>query len=168
MTNRRNTRSGDSATKLLSKARLDALREVANIGAAHAATALSTLTGTRIMISVPMVNVVPPGDFVPGLSPGVEIVAVQMSMSGDMSGQTVFLLLIPGGLRLAERMLRWKRGSCQSLGKLEQSALNEAGNILAGAYLTALSEFLDMRLMLSPPALTMGLATHALKALGDR
>ena len=154
MTNPRNTPSGESGTTLLSTARLDALREVANIGAGHAATALSTLTGTRIMISVPMVNVVPPGDFIPEIAPGVEVVAVQMAMSGDISGQTVFVLAVTAGLRLAERMLRRKRGTSPNLGKLEQSALNEAGNILAGAYLTALSDFLDMRLMLSPPALS--------------
>ena len=163
----RNT-PADSATGLLSTARLDALREVANIGAGHAATALSTLTGTRIMISVPMVNVVPPGDFVPELAPDVEVVAVQMGMSGSISGRTIFLLAIPAGLRLAERMLRRARGTSPSLGKLEQSALNEAGNILAGAYLTALSEFLGMRLMLSPPSLATGDTAQALDAFGDR
>jgi len=152
---------------MLSNARLDALREVANIGAGHAATALSTLTGTRIMISVPMVNIVPPGDFVPEIAADVEIVAVQMTMSGDIGGQTVFLLAAPAGLRLAERMLRRKRGTSQSLGHLEQSALKETGNILAGAYLTALSEFLGMSLMLSPPSFTTGDSAHALRALGD-
>jgi len=166
MTNPSNTPAGES-TSLLSTARLDALREVANIGAGHAATALSTLTATRIMISVPMVNIVPPGDFVPEIAANDEIVAVQMSMLGDITGQTVFLLAIPAGLRLAERMLRRNRGTSPSLGKLEQSALNEAGNILAGAYLTALSEFLDMRLMLSPPHLTTGKSGLALSSLGD-
>ena len=97
------------------------------------------------MISVPMVNVVPPGDWVPELAPNVEIVAVQMSMSGSITGRTIFLLALPSGLRLVEMMLRRARGTSPSLGKLEQSALNEAGNILAGAYLTALSEFLGMR-----------------------
>ena len=167
MTNPRNTPPGESGTTLMSTARLDALREVANIGAGHAATALSTLTGTRIMISVPMVNIVPPGDFVPEIAANEDIVAVQMSMLGDITGQTVFLLAVPAGLRLAERMLRRTRGTSPSLGQLEQSALNEAGNILAGAYLTALSEFLDMRLMLSPPHLTTGQAGIALKTLGD-
>ncbi|MFL5584367.1 MAG: chemotaxis protein CheC [Gemmatimonadaceae bacterium] len=167
MTNPRNTPAGENSTALLSTARLDALREVANIGAGHAATALSTLTATRIMISVPMVNIVPPGDYVPEIAPGVEIVAVRMAMTGDIGGQTVFLLAIPAGLRLAERMLRRKRGTSPSLGRLEQSALNEAGNILAGAYLTALSEFLDMRLMLSPPSLTTGPTSEALATLGD-
>jgi chemotaxis protein CheC len=167
MTTPRDTPSGQVGTTLLSTARLDALREVANIGAGHAATALSTLTGTRIMISVPMVNIVPPGDFVPEIGPSVEIVAVQMGMSGDISGRTIFLLATPAGLRLAERMLRRNRGTSPNLGKLEQSALNEAGNILAGAYLTALSEFLDMRLMLSPPSLKTGAAAQVLDSLGD-
>src|SRR5436190_9996770 len=167
MINPRNTPAGESSTTLLSIARLDALREVANIGAGHAATALSTLTGTRIMISVPMVNIVPPGDFVPEISPGAEIVAVQMAMSGEIAGQTVFLLDVHAGIRLAERMLRRNRGSSQDLGRLEQSALNEAGNILAGAYLTALSDFLGMRLLLSPPSLTRGESRDALKSVGD-
>ena len=152
---------------LMTSARFDALREVANIGAGHAATALSTLTSTRIMISVPMVNVVPPGDFVPEIPPGVEVVAVEMGMSGSISGRTIFLLPLTAGVKLAERMLRRARGSSVGLGELEQSALNEAGNILAGAYLTALSEFLKMRLMLSPPALTTGDTMHALDAFGD-
>src|SRR6185503_19918891 len=107
----------ESGSSLLSGARLDALREVANIGAGHAATALSTLTGTRIMISVPMVNIVPPGDFVPELAPGAEVVAVQMEMSGSITGQTVFLLATSAGVRLAERMLRRKRGTSDKLGK---------------------------------------------------
>jgi chemotaxis protein CheC len=157
MTIPRDTPSGQAGTTLLSTARLDALREVANIGAGHAATALSTLTATRIMISVPMVNIVPPGDFV----------AVHMDMSGDISGRTIFLLAVNAGLRLAERMLRRGRETSGNLGRLEQSALNEAGNILAGAYLTALSEFLDMRLMLSPPSLKTGPTAEALDALGD-
>lgn len=160
-------RTDPRATALMSSARFDALREVANIGAGHAATALSTLTSTRIMISVPMVNVVPPGEFVPEIAPAVEVVAVQMAMTGDISGRTVFLLPVAAGLRLAERMLRRQRGSSPKLGDLEESALMEAGNILAGAYLTALSEFLKMRLMLSPPTLSTGDTMQVLDAFGD-
>jgi len=163
-------RDGDldaRAAALMTSARFDALREVANIGAGHAATALSTLTSTRIMISVPMVNVAPPGDFVPEIPAGLEVVAVQMGMSGSISGRTIFLLPFTAGIKLAERMLRRPRGSSKGLGELEQSALNEAGNILAGAYLTALSEFLKMRLMLSPPTLSTGDTMHALDAFGD-
>lgn len=152
----------------LTTARLDALREVANIGAGHAATALSTLTASLIMISVPRINVVPPGEFIPEVSPDEEVVAVQMSMSGDIAGGTVFVLPTDAGVRLAERMLQRKRHSSKMLGELEQSALKEAGNILAGAYLTALSDFLAMRLMLSPPTLDTGKNATVLASIRTR
>src|SRR3989449_3125985 len=42
----------------LKELQIDALREVANIGAGHAATALSQLTNRKIMISVPQINIV--------------------------------------------------------------------------------------------------------------
>jgi len=41
----------------LKELQLDALREVANIGAGHAATALSQMTNRTIMIAVPEVNI---------------------------------------------------------------------------------------------------------------
>jgi chemotaxis protein CheC len=43
--------------RILSDLERDALREVANIGAGHAATALSQMTSRKIMISVPEVSV---------------------------------------------------------------------------------------------------------------
>jgi len=159
---------GSEAMLGLTTARLDALREVANIGAGHAATALSTLTASLIMISVPHVNVVPPGEFIPEVPPDEEVVAVQMTMSGDIAGGTVFVLPTDAGVRLAERMLQRKRGSSSVRGELEQSALKEAGNILAGAYLTALSDFLHMRLMLSPPALETGTTASVLSTINRR
>jgi chemotaxis protein CheC len=52
----------------LSPQRMDALKEVANIGAGHAATALSLMTGARIMIDVPTVNVAPLDELIPGIA----------------------------------------------------------------------------------------------------
>ena len=148
-----------------SPARLDALREVANIGAGHAATALSTLTGGRIMISVPTIRfVVPDDDARRACFPGEKVAVVMMDISGSMTGRTAFILPADGSLRLAERMLGKQRGSVTQIGELEKSAVSEAGNIIGGAYLTALSEFLGMRLLPSPPTLTDG---ETGKTLGD-
>ena len=44
------------------------------------------------------------------------------------------------------------------LGEIEQSALREAGNILSAAYLNALSEFMGMILLPSPPSLAIDLS----------
>ncbi len=141
----------------LSAERVDALKEVANIGAGHAATALSLLTGARIMIDVPTVNVAPLDELIPGIADSdSQIVSVLMEMHGSLNGHTLLALPLATGRRLADLMLRRERRSGGPLDVLEESALKEAGNILGGAYMTALSEFLGMTLLPSPPRLTVG------------
>ena len=141
----------------LSAERMDALKEVANIGAGHAATALSLMTGARIMIDVPTVNVAPLEELIPGLAEeGSQVVSVLMDMHGSLRGHTLLALPLATGRRLADLMLRRERRDGGTLDLLEESALKEAGNILGGAYMTALSEFLGMTLLPSPPRLTVG------------
>lgn len=148
----------DTAMRSLSPARIDALKEVASIGAGHAATALSLMTGARIMIEVPIVNVGPLSDLVPAIAaPTTPIVSVMMGMSGSLTGQTLLALPLATARRLADLMLRRERKpDAKAFDVLEESALKEAGNILGGAYMTALSEFLGMQLMPSPPRFRIG------------
>ena len=149
----------------LSPARLDALKEVANIGAGHAATALSLMTGARIMIDVPTVSVGQLSELMPGIAAAdARLVSVMMEMHGSLNGQTLLALPLITGHRLADLLLRRER-RCADTGfdRLEESALKEAGNILGGAYMTALSEFLEMRLMPSPPRLRIATASEILE-----
>jgi chemotaxis protein CheC len=144
---------------------MDALKEVANIGAGHAATALSMMTGARIMIDVPTVNVAPLEELIPGIADSdSQIVSVVMDMHGSLTGQTLLALPLVTGRRLSDLMLRRERRSGGTLDLLEESALKEAGNILGGAYMTALSEFLGMTLMPSPPRLSVGTTEVVMEA----
>ena len=146
-----------SVATTLSPERVDALKEVANIGAGHAATALSLMTGARIMIDVPTVNVAPLAELIPGIADSdSQIVSVVMDMHGSLKGHTLLALPLITGRRLADLMLRRERRPGGALDMLEESALKEAGNILGGAYMTALSEFLGMTLLPSPPRLAVG------------
>jgi chemotaxis protein CheC len=86
---------------------LDALREVANIGAGHAATALSQMINSTIMISVPTINVSRLEDVPPQISePEEPVAAVLMHMMGDLTGRTLLVFPKPTAVRLAELMLR--------------------------------------------------------------
>lgn len=142
--------------RALTPVQRDALREVANIGAGHAATALSQMTGSTIMISVPTVHVAPLREVGPQLAPGEDpVAAVLMDMMGDLTGRTLLVFPKATVMRVAERMLRRPLGSSVALGALERSAVMEAGNILSGAYLNALSDFMGLVLLPSPPALAV-------------
>lgn len=135
---------------------LDALREVANIGAGHAATALSQMTGRTTMISVPQVSVRPLED-VPELLGAADsvIAAVLMHMMGDLTGRTLVIFPEPSARMLCDILLRRPDGSTKAFGEMEQSGIKEVGNILVSAYLTALSDFMGMMLVPSVPSLVV-------------
>lgn len=135
---------------------IDALREVANIGAGHAATALSQMTDARINVSVPQLQVAKL-EQIPDILANAEsvVAAVMMHVLGDLSGRTLLILPRDSGARLSEILLRREPGSLTVFGELEKSALKEAGNILCAAYLNALSDFMGLVLLPSVPSLVI-------------
>lgn len=141
----------------------DALREVANIGAGHAATALSQMIDRRIMINVPEVNVTPLEE-VAGLlcDPNDTVVAVLMQMMGDLTGRTLLLFPSAGATTLCDLLLLRPVGTTTALGEMEESGLKEVGNILSSAYLNALSDFMGMMLVPSVPSLVVDFAAAVL------
>ena len=142
---------------------LDALREVANIGAGHAATALSQMTGQTIMIAVPTINITPLEEVPPCVAhPDEPVAAVLMNMLGDLTGRTLLVFPKSTAVRLAELLLRRPTAGEGELTELEQSAIKEAGNILSGAYMNALSEFMGLLLLPSPPSLAIDMSRAVL------
>ena len=139
---------------------LDALREVSNMGAGHAATALSQMTGQKIMISVPHLTISKLEDVPNQIEAREEpVAAVLMKMLGDLTGLTLLVFSQQTALQVAGLMMR---KPATTLGEIEQSALKEAGNILSAAYLNALSEFMGMILMPSPPTLVIDMSDAVL------
>ena len=136
----------------------DALREVANIGAGHAATALSQMTGRKIMISVPEVSIRPLEEVAELVGPPETVIAgVLMHVMGDLTGRTLVVLGEDSARALCALLLR-KSSPGPGFDPMQQSTIKETGNILCSAYLNALSDFLGMMLLPSVPALVIDLA----------
>lgn len=147
----------------LKELQFDALKEVANIGAGHAATALSQMTNKKIMISVPEVTVTPLEEVPEVLGNPEEVVAaVLMHMMGDLTGRTLLLFPEPSALALCDILLRRAPGTTTEFGVMEQSGIKEVGNILSSAYLNALSDFMGMMLVPSVPSLVVDLSAAVL------
>lgn len=142
--------------RTLKALQLDALREVANIGAGHAATALSQMTQRTIMIAVPEVNVRPLEDVAELFGTADHVIcAVLMHMMGDLTGRAMILFPDESARNLCDILLRRAPGTTTSFEAMEQSGLKEVGNILVSAYLTALSDFMGMMLVPSVPSLVI-------------
>jgi chemotaxis protein CheC len=143
----------------LSELERDALREVANIGAGHAATALSQMTGRKIMISVPEVSVRRLEEVAELVGPpDTVIAAVLMHVMGDLTGRTLVVLPEDSARALCTLLLRRPAPPGGGFDEMQQSTIKETGNILCSAYMNALSDFLGMMLVPSVPALVVDLA----------
>jgi chemotaxis protein CheC len=139
----------------LTLAERDALREVANIGAGHAATALSQMTGRKVMIDVPEVTVRRLEDAADLFgTPDAIIAAILMHMMGDMTGRTLLVFPETCARAICGMLLR-KDEPGPGFTEMQRSTLMETGNILCSAYLNALSDFMGMMLLPSVPALVV-------------
>jgi chemotaxis protein CheC len=126
---------------------LDALRELANIGSGTASTALSSMLGRSVDISVPNAQALPFAEAVEAAGPPEQdITGIVLGIVGEMNG-TVLLLVPPADADAMCRMLGVEPDDEYAL-----SALGEIGNIVGTSYINALAGMTGMDIEPTPPA----------------
>ncbi|MPM84257.1 CheY-P phosphatase CheC [bioreactor metagenome] len=150
----------------LSALQRDALREIGNVGAGNSATALSQIINRKIDMTVPQVAIMPLND-VPDVvgGPDAMVAGVYLRVFGPAPSSILFLLPRDSAFYLVDMLMGREQGSTKSLTSMDESALMEIGNILAGAYLNALSYFTNLTLLPSIPALAMDMAGAILSVI---
>ena len=140
----------------------DVLKEIGNIGAGNATTALSKLLDARIDMRVPKVNLLGFSDITTIIGHEEQImVGILLSLEGDVNGMMMFLLDTESAKRLVEGVLKKEcppEMEIFDFGEIELSALNEIGNIITGAYLSALSDLTRLTIVSSVPSLQVDMA----------
>lgn len=137
----------------------DQLKEVVNIGASHASTVLSKMVSKRVSISVPEVQVKRVED-VYQLCPDIDqtTAAVLLKMHGEVPGILLLMLSPEATLHISEMLTQDGKTDVASLDAFDLSAIQEAGNIIAGASLSALSRFLNVHSVQSVPEVVVDMA----------
>ncbi|MCM3756738.1 chemotaxis protein CheC [Sporosarcina aquimarina] len=143
----------------ISDMHLDVLKEIGNIGAAHAATSLSELLQRKIDMHVPKVALVSFDDMFE-LAGGSEnvVVGIFLRIEGDLSGSMFFVLPIDSANRFIRRLIgdpQFDFSTPESIGEIGVSAMQELGNILSGSYLSALSDFTGLKIFPTVPSLSV-------------
>lgn len=139
---------------------IDAIREVVNIGAGHAATALSTMTNVTVMISVPRILWTDrPPEAEPALTSEDRLVLISMPVvakSADHGERASLIIGRRTAMRMVGLLLRRQVDPDADLGLLERSTLQELGNIVCASYVGVLGSFLGESVMIGTPELREG------------
>ena len=161
----------------LNDLQFDVLKEIGNIGAGNATTALAKMMNMKIDMNVPRVDLVPFTNL-PDIfgSPEEVLAGILVQLDGDIKGMMMFLVKEKSAHNLVNSLMG---GMIQSSGDgfsdMELSALGEIGNIIIGAYLSAMSNLTSLKISSSVPYISIDMACALLSVpaiefgkLGDK
>ena len=136
----------------------DVLKELGNIGAGNATTALSQMMQCKVDMSVPQVRLMEFKEL-GKIMGGEEIImaGIYLGIEGDIAGSIMFLLEKQAARHLVDKLIG-KSMEGEEFSEMEFSALKEVGNIITAAYLNSLSSLTGLRIQPSVPDLTVDMA----------
>lgn len=137
----------------------DVLKEIGNIGAGNATTALSQLLNSKIDMKVPDVKLLGFKEL-PDMIGGAEniVVGILLTLEGDTDGMMMFMLEKHSAHHIINILLQKNLNSFEEFSEMDLSALSEIGNIIAGAYLSSISTLTRLTIISSVPYMAIDMA----------
>ncbi len=137
----------------------DVLREIGNIGAGNAMTALSQMLQCKVDMQVPQVKLMEFQE-VGAMMGGEEqlMIGVYLAIEGDITGSIMFLVKQDSAKHLVNKLMMGMGSDGPDFNEMELSAMKEVSNIITGAYLNSLSMLTNLKIYPSPPELTLDMA----------
>lgn len=150
---------GDMSLEQVTENYYDVLKELGNIGAGNAMTALSQMLQCKVDMKVPQVRLL---DFsaVGDMMGGEEqiMVGVFLGVEGDITGSMMFMVEDESARHLIQKITMGMLPQGSEFEEMGLSAMKEVGNIITGAYLNSLSTLTNLKIYPTPPALTVDMA----------
>jgi chemotaxis protein CheC len=128
-------------------------------GIDNAMTGLATMVNREIRMSSLSLKQVPASE-APDLVGGADkmVIGIYLAFEGDATGHLMLVHQPDVALAIIDMLLGNEPGTTRDLNEMEQSALGEMGNIIGSAFLNAIADALDMRLLPSPPEVILDMA----------
>jgi len=142
----------------MSQTYYDVLKEIGNIGAGNATTALSQMLNCKVDMKVPQVKLLSFSEV--GILMGGEeqlMAGIYLLVEGDINGSIMFLLEYHSARNLVAKLMGMECEGTEFT-EMEKSALKEIGNIITGAYLNSLSTLTGLTIYPSVPDLSIDMA----------
>lgn len=141
----------------------DILKEIGNIGAGNATTALAQMLNKKLDMKVPAVKMI---DFenlsrIVGSEEDL-VVAIYLMLDDDIEGSMMFMLPEKAAHTLVNSLLGRPEDEDEPFTEMDLSAIQEIGNIITGAYLSAISSLTNLTIGASVPYLSIDMAAAVL------
>jgi two-component system chemotaxis sensor kinase CheA len=136
--------------------RRGAMEQALNAGAIQASLAVSQLSGREVRVSFPESRVAELAE-VPASLGGLEasVCGIFIGITGQLAGGVLMVLPERNLLLFHELLHRLPPGSCAGPQEVDQSAIGELGNVLAGSFISAIADETRLALKSQTPELKL-------------
>lgn len=147
---------------MLSEKYFDVLKELGNIGAGNATSALAQMINCKVDMSVPQVKLLEFQE-VATIMGGEELImaGIYLGVEGDINGSIMFLLEKDSAKHLVSKLMGMPLEE-DDFTEIHMSALQEIGNIITGSYLNSLSSLTGLTIYPTIPSLAIDMAAAIL------
>ena len=150
---------GDMSLEQVTENYYDVLKEIGNIGAGNAMTALAQMLQSKVDMRVPQVKLLDFSEVGEIMGGEEQIMAgVLLGVEGDITGSMMFMVEESSARHLIQKITMGMLPEGTEFEEMGLSAMKEMGNIITGAYLNALSTLTNLKIFPTPPALTVDMA----------
>lgn len=136
----------------LNEMQLDVVKEIGNIGAGNACTALSVLLGTPVDMDVPNVQVLDFDSTSEYLDCGdAQILGIQIDVTDDLEGMMFHVVRKPFAERIINTFYEKHLDDLEQLDEMDTSVLSEMANITSGAYANSIATLTNLFVNIGAP-----------------
>ena len=149
----------------LSPIAIDCLQEMGNIGSGNAASSLSAMLGKSVTMHVPKISVLDYQSVIDVMGgPEKIITAILVTFKGDIKGMMIFLLENAFAEIVVNTFMGKQNIDVVRMDEADSSAVKEMGNIMAGAYLSALAAMAEFTIQMDPPSMSIDMMGAVMNA----
>ena len=154
---------GDFSLDRVNDMYVDVLREIGNIGAGNATTAIAKMLGARLNMQVPKVELMEASKLGGAICDEEEtVVGIFLEVVNDINGSMMFLMKMDSAHVIVNKLMMREANYNEPFDEMDLSALKEIGNIIAASYLSALSTLTNLRIAPSVPYIAVDMAAAIL------
>lgn len=141
----------------------DVLKELSNIGAGNATTAISTMMNLKVNMNIPVIKFLEFKELAAVIG-GEEniVVGILLGLESDLDGMMMFIMDRHSAVGVINTILSMNGAPTTDenadFSEMDLSVLQELGNIIAGAYLSAISTMTNLTITATVPSLAVDMA----------
>jgi chemotaxis protein CheC len=140
------------------------LREVGTTAAAHGSNALYKMLGHKVSLELPRLSAVNKHDFLKGIQSDDVVICVECKILSGLGSKVLLTLTEKSAYRLIRVLCKPEYSASGVITEMALSTIKEIGNVVIGAYLSAMGMYLKTVVIPAPPSLLSGSYSHVMNS----